>query len=47
MPGWVKATLIIVGILVVCYALNISPAGVLSGLIHGIQQMHQQSVNGR
>ena len=47
MTGWTKALLILAGYLVVCYALGISPAAIPAGLLHGLEQMHQQAVNGR
>ena len=46
MSPWAKATLIFVGYLVFCYAFGISPAAIPEGILHGLQQMHQTSVNG-
>lgn len=47
MPGWVKVVLILVAYLIACYALGISPSAIPAGLVHGLEQMHQQAVNGR
>ena len=46
MSNGVKAVLWIAGILIVCYALNISPTAILADLFHGLQQMHNTSGGG-
>lgn len=43
MPGWVKFWLIVAGILLFAYAFNISIPGFISGLIHGLQTMHNSN----
>lgn len=47
MPGWVKFWAWVLAVILVCYALNIDPLGLLGNIIHGLKQAHQASVTGR